>query len=85
MSERVVICWADPGEVLGRFMDSVLRVMYQSQEAVSTGAATDYSVVGHVRIESGPRIAAARNNLVRSFLDKEEWSDVEWLLMLTPT
>ena len=82
MSERVVICWADPGEVSGRFMDSVLRVMYQSQEAVSTGAAAEYSVVGHVRIESGPRIAAARNNLVRSFLDKEEWSDVEWLLML---
>jgi hypothetical protein len=82
MTERVALCWAEPGDVNGRFMDSVLQVIYEDRDAVTQGFKKDYSVVGHIWIESGPRIAAARNTLVRRFLEREEWKDVEWLLML---
>ena len=56
--------------------------MYQSQQAVAEGTSENYSVVGHIRQESGPRIASSRNTLVRTFLDQERYKDVEWLLML---
>jgi len=82
MTEQVVLCWADPGNVSGRFMDSLLRVMYAGQKAVVEGRENHYGIAGHARIESGPRIASARNSLVRQFLDKKSWDGVEWLLML---
>lgn len=82
MIERVVLGWVDPGDVSGRFMDSVLRVLYASQDAYARGLRPDLVVPGHVRIESGPRIASARNKLVRRFLDEPRFKDVEWLLML---
>ena len=82
MIEQVVLGWVDPGEVSGRFMDSVMRILYASQDAVSKGLRPDLVVPGHVRIESGPRIASSRNKLVRRFLDEPRFKDVEWLLML---
>ena len=82
MSERIVICWVDPGNVAGRFMASVLLLNYfEQRRAEATKTPTRYA--GHLRLESGPRIATARNTLVRSFLDDERFTDsVDWLLML---
>jgi hypothetical protein len=82
VSEQVVLAWADPGDVSGRFMDSVMRVMYASEQQVAKGVRESFIVAGHARVESGPRIGAARNQLVRMFLSKDEWKDVEWMLML---
>lgn len=76
MREKVALCWVDPGNVSGRFMASVMDAMYVSEEGYGP------KIVGHVRVESGPRIATARNALVRQFLKKEEWKDAEWLLMM---
>ena len=63
-------------------MDSVLRLMLASQAAVSQGARPDYVVAGYNYVEGGPRIASARNRLVRDFLSSDRYKDVEWLLML---
>ncbi|HWD97376.1 MAG TPA: hypothetical protein VG246_13225 [Acidimicrobiales bacterium] len=80
--ERVALCWTEPGEVHGRFMDSVLQLIYADKNAVVTGERAHECVIGHTFTESGPRIGHARNSLVRSFLTKESWSEVEWLLMI---
>lgn len=80
--ERIIIGWVDPGDVSGRFMDSVMRVMYAGEKAFVSGALPTTVLAGHVRIESGPKISTARNTMVRRFLECEEWNDVEWLLML---
>jgi hypothetical protein len=80
--EQVVLAWADPGNVSGRFMQSVMNLMYASEQAFQRGDTPGYTVAGHLRVESGPRIASARNFLVRNFLIDDKFRDVEWLLML---
>ena len=80
--EPVVLCWAHPGDVSGRFMDSVLRLMFASQEAVRTGVRPDPVIRGYRYVEGGPRIASSRNRLVRDLLNAPEFKDVEWFLML---
>jgi len=71
--EPFVIGWADPGQVSGWFAHSL-------QETLRAAGTDIYR--GHFRVESGPRIAEARNDIVRSFLTREDWKDVEWLLMV---
>ena len=82
MIERVVLGWVCPGTVSSRFMDSVLRSVFAGIGEVQLGNREDYVVAGYRFIESGPRIAAARNNLVRGFLESPAYENVEWLLML---
>ena len=82
MIEPVVLCWASPGTVSNRFMDSVLRLMTASSEAVRQGIRPDPAIRGYSFVESGPRIASARNRLVRDFLANPIYKNVEWLLML---
>lgn len=77
MREQVTLCWVSPGMVNARFMDSVLRVIGESlHNSESVG------VAGYIPMESGPRIASARNKLVERFLTDERYEGVEWLLML---
>lgn len=82
MTDAVALAWCDPGEVSGRFVDSVLRVTYASMADLITGVRDYHQVVGHLRVESGPMLAKSRNQLVRNFLSHEKWADCEWLLML---
>ena len=82
MIEPVVLCWAHPGDVSGRFLDSVMRLMFASQEAVRTGQREDYIIRGYRYVEGGPRIASSRNRLVRDLLAAPQFKDVEWFLML---
>lgn len=79
--ERVVLSWVTPGHVNARFMDSILKLMYSDanrplgqQRLLAKGAGYHYLV-------SGPRIASARNDLVRRFLDTPRY-EAEWLLMI---
>ena len=80
MTDQVILCWVEPGNVGGKFMDSVIRLFYEDRRRAELDLPE--LVAGHSFLESGPRIAAGRNDLVRSFLAKEAWKDVEWLLML---
>ncbi len=82
MIEPLVLAWAHPGTVSGRFMDSVMRLVLASQAAVAQGVRQDYVIAGYNYVEGGPRIASARNRLVRDFLGAERHKGVEWLLML---
>ena len=78
--EPVVLAWAHPGQVSGRFMDSVLRVLLADRFEVNEGRPS--KVVSYMYVESGPRIASARNHIVRQFLANEHYAAAEWLLML---
>jgi hypothetical protein len=80
--EPVVLGWVDPGEVSARFMRSVLHWIWAQERDVASGKESTYRLVGHIRIESGPRIAPARNTIVRTFLNDEKFKDLEWLLMV---
>ena len=78
--EPLVIAWVHPGEVNGRFMDSVLGLFYADRERAHKHGTT--AITGTVWVESGPRIAHSRNLLVRRFLSNAAWAGTEWLLML---
>jgi hypothetical protein len=80
--EPVVLGWVCPGTVSSRFMDSVLRFVFASAGEVQLGNRQDHVIAGYKFIESGPRIAAARNSLVRQFLNDPTYEKVEWFLML---
>ena len=82
MSETVALCWAHPGDVSGRFMDSVLRIFQESGRAAQAGEPDTPAIMGYHFVEGGPRIAHARNELVRTFLASERYANTEWLLML---
>ncbi len=77
MRENVVLCWVSPGMVNARFMNSVLDAVVESVNNPESAA-----IVGYFPMESGPRIAHARNVLVRKFLTDERYKHAEWLLML---
>jgi hypothetical protein len=65
----IVIGYISPGQVATRFMDSYMDLVL-----------TDSRITGRISVISGPRIAAARNDIVRNFLAMP--SLPEWLLML---
>ena len=66
--QSVVIGYCHPGVVQGRFADSLLAMVLHSERLVH----------GRVAKVSGPRVAAARNEIVEHFLT----TDAEWLLMV---
>lgn len=78
-AESVALCWVHPGQVSGAFMESILKLERADlarpvgqQRIMRTGA-------GYLNMVSGPRIASARNTLVRIFLEQYK---AEWLLMI---
>ena len=71
MTDQVILCWVEPGNVGGKFMDSVIRLFYEDRRRAELDLPE--LVAGHSFLESGPRIAAGRNQLVRSFLEKPAW------------
>ena len=71
MTASVIVAYAHPGEVNGFFHDSLLRLL--DYDRANAG-----QVAGRVSLRSGPRIATARNTIVRKFLE----SGAEWLWML---
>jgi hypothetical protein len=79
-TDRVILTFISPGEVSSRFCDSVLRMSYLETARRERGM--DEHFIGHFSLESGPRIASARNQAVRQFLDEPDWESADWLLML---
>lgn len=71
MTASVIVAYAHPGEVNGFFHDSLLRLFDHDRAHAD-------QVAGRVSLRSGPRIATARNTIVRKFLE----TDAEWLWML---
>ena len=76
--ESLALAWIHPGEVSGLFMQSVTNYLLddsiRGKDARMTGGRG-----GTIGIMSGPRIAAARNQVVNSFLTETK---AEWLLMV---
>ena len=66
--------WVHPGEVSGMFMESVLDVLYEDHKRKSPRVLDSG---GTIAVMSGPRIAAARNRLVETFIK----GGCDWLLM----
>ena len=88
--DRVCVCYAHPGEVNGRFAQSLITTIMQDsgrkpkfygngQQIAGTGPRIARGVGAYVQLESGPRIAAGRNILVRQFLDH---TTCDWMWML---
>lgn len=77
--DSVSLAWVTPGTVNALFMDSVLKLyMADLQRPMGTQRlARDGS--GYTYLVSGPRIASARNALVRNFL---EIRGSAWMLMV---
>lgn len=86
----VCVCYAHPGEVNGRFAQSLITTLLQDsgrkqklfgngQPVPGTGPRIARGVGAYVQLESGPRIAAGRNILVKQFLDH---TTCEWMWML---
>jgi hypothetical protein len=65
---KIVLAWLHPGNVAGAFMDSVLDVQVNGHLA------------GYIGLESSPRIAEARCELIDLFLAR--FPDEEWLMMV---
>ena len=76
MNESLVLSWIYPESVNGMFMQSVVSALRADSERehpriLGPGA--------FISLSSGPRIAEARNQVVRQFLDN---TTAEWLLMI---
>ena len=69
----VVVSYCHPGDVSGRFSDSLTQM-------IRVDAHTSKHIVGTVSLKSGPRVAEARSQMVDAFSDHHP--DAEWLLML---
>lgn len=65
----IAIGYISPGQVATRFMDSYVDLVL-----------TDTRITARISLVSGPRISAARNDVVRTFLTLP--SKPQWLLML---
>jgi GT2 family glycosyltransferase len=74
--ERCVIAFIHPGDVAGAFMDSVLRTIMP--EAHQGGLMGDGG--GYINLQSGPRIAEARSQVLESYLNAAMYKDGEWIL-----
>lgn len=71
MSGEVMVAYIHPGEVSGAFVDCLMT-------AVDEDMANGHHIGRRLSLRSGPRIASARNSVVRQFLE----SDCQWLWML---
>lgn len=73
----VLLGWIHPGEVNGRFMQSVLT-LYR-HDALKPRREQNIVPAGFLQIETGPRIASARNRMIHHFLER---TTAEWLLTI---
>src|SRR5438128_839747 len=65
-----IIAYIHPGEVAGKFMQSVMDALFNDRHLLT----------GWIGLTSGPRIASARNLVVRTFLNHDDAPD--WLVMV---
>jgi GT2 family glycosyltransferase len=70
------IAYVHPGTVDGNFHESLLQTLAADHRRGKDSRI--YERGGHIGMQSGPRIAAARNDVVRHFLK----FSAEWLLMI---
>lgn len=66
----VLVCWLDDGEVAGPFCESVLNLI--------TVGSLNRTVTAWARLETGPVLDKARNDLAERFLQ----SNADWMLMV---
>ena len=76
--ERCVIAFIHPGEVAGAFMDSMLRTIMP--ECHQDGLMGDGG--GYINLQSGPRIAEARSQVLENFLNAAVYKQGEWILCI---
>lgn len=74
---QVAIAWLHPGHVAGAFMDSVVAVLMHDVQAgigriIGPGG-------GVLAMQSSPRVAEARSQIVQAFLTNEEFRGARWL------
>lgn len=75
--DSVFVGWCDGEQVSHFFADSMLGLYGADHRHPGGPLILDHG--GHIAMMSGPRIAAARNDIVRAFLEK---SNAGWLLMV---
>lgn len=78
-NRKVVIGYCHPEQVSGRFCDSLVGLLLYDasgpKNVVTPGGGT-------IALQSGPRIAEARSQIVDDFLTNPIHEGVDWLLML---
>jgi hypothetical protein len=74
--ERMVIAFIHPGDVAGAFMDSVCNTLLTEAHGLMGAGG------GFINLQSGPRIAEARSQVVESFLTEPVYKPAEWMLMV---
>lgn len=72
----LMLAYVHPGSVDGNFHESLLQLLAADHRLGKDSHI--YERGGHIGMQSGPRIAAARNDVVRHFLK----FDCDWLLMI---
>lgn len=84
----VAFCYPETG-VAGQFTEALLSLnLYESQgllKALHEGLSLppmNFARGSYVSLQSGPRVAEARSQLITAFLTKEEYAHSEWLLMI---
>lgn len=79
----VVIAYCDDGRPYGEFMHSVTGLlMVDSMNEQRVTGQRSLGRGGVIRLESGPRVAVARNDMVLAFLTDENFVGADYLLML---
>lgn len=79
-TEKITIGWCHAGQVEGMFLDSVVGSFLfdannQKKQLTGKGAGT-------ISLRTGPRIAEARNQIVKIFLTSKEFKESRWLVMV---
>lgn len=73
-----MIAFLHPGNVAGAFMDSVCNTMMKE---VRPGRLL-FDGGGYINLQSGPRIAEARSQIVETFLTAPIYAPADWLFMV---
>lgn len=74
----IVLAWCHPGQVAGGFLDSVFGTLLRD----NARNARILRYGGQIAIESGPRVAEARSQIVNEFLTNPLYQQAEWLWMV---
>lgn len=76
--ERCVIGFIHPGDVAGAFMDSVLGAIMP--ECHPEGLM--WKGGGYINLQSGPRIAEARTQVLENYMNAAQYAEGEWILCI---
>lgn len=74
----IVLAWCHPGQVSGAFLDSVFGTLLRD----NARSARILRYGGQISLQSGPRIAEARSQIVHEFLTNPLYKEAEWLWMV---